>query len=422
VVRNLRLLKSTKHVGGEVRLGNSSYLGGVISLVPHCCTICLPRSQLYMVNIRRHCVLMIVTISLLFMLCNSSVYAIGEAHVHSLYPGETIVLDVVGLERAAIGDENVADVRVLSDNELMLNGITPGTTSLVTWQFGRREVHRVEVKHQSDLGPSEQRLLCAKIHASIGEPGVTVRFAGASVILEGYVKSQEAMNRAEKIALLYSDYVSNFLTVCETRCRILIEVQVVEMTKDTSLQLGVVPLDSLLKEGVLRNAEAFLKSLSMNIQEGSARVLSQPTLVVLEREDAELLVGGEVPIPVLDGDSTSIEWKEHGIGMTIHPVVDADGGIVVSLDVEVSSIDWVNGITTGGVSIPALRVRREVTRVKTYPHDLLVLGGLLQLNTDVQVRKLPILGYIPLVGGLFTNRDSTEKETELVILVRSRVI
>lgn len=379
------------------------------------------RPCIIMRGIRRVMVLCVIT-GLMILLYSHEVFSVDELKVFSLYQGESIVIDVPGLQRAAIGSDEIADFRVLNAAEILLNAIKPGKTSLIIWRNDIRELYQVEVKEHVSLDSYDQRVLCNRIHESIGEAGVNVRFVEGTVLLEGIVRTEEDAERAFAIANLYADKVKNFIKVNTTRERIRFQVQIIEILRDASSRLGFSSIDSIVTQGILKNTEAIFDSLSLTVAEGNAKVLSQPSLVVFEEETAELLVGGEVPVPVFQGDSISVEWKKYGVSMNISAVVEADGAITVDFETEVSTLDWSNGVEVGGNKIPAFRVRRETTRVKTYQNDVLVLGGLIQFDELEQVQKLPVIGDIPIIGELFTHRLVTEKQTELVILVKAEVI
>ena len=110
--------------------------------------------------------------------------------VYSICQGQSIILDVLP-SRIAVGNEQIADVRVLNETEVLLHGINPGQTSLLIWKDETRESYLVEVMAKPVLDLQEQRSLCNKIHASISELGVNVRFVEDTVVLDGLVKSQE---------------------------------------------------------------------------------------------------------------------------------------------------------------------------------------------------------------------------------------
>ncbi len=344
--------------------------------------------------------------------------------VFQLYPGESRVLDIAGLTQAAIGNDSIADIRVLSSDEILLNGLSQGQTSLIIWKGQERMDYKVFVKEIEDKGLSDddKRALSAKIHASIRQPGVNVRFIEESAVLEGYVRNYEIFSWAEQVARLYVDNVINHISVDEGKKRIKIDAQIIEITRDLSSKLGIASIEEAIKEGIVANSGVFLSNLSLAIQKGEGRILSEPSIIVYEGQEAELLVGGEIPIPLSQEESGNVEWKNYGVKVTIVPNIEENGAIIATVSSEVSSLDWSNRVTTGGVDIPAFRVRRANTTVQTYPGDLLVLGGLIQVDEVKHINKLPILGDIPILGELFKHTDIKENRTELIMTINIEVM
>ncbi|PYB22947.1 secretin, partial [Pseudomonas aeruginosa] len=105
----------------------------------------------------------------------------------------------------------------------------------------------------------------------------------------------------------------------------------------------------------------------MNALEGSgfAYTLARPSLVAMSGQSASFLAGGEFPIPVPNGtnDNVTIEYKEFGIRLTLTPTVMNNRRIALKVAPEVSELDYSAGIQSGGVAVPALRVRRTDTSV-----------------------------------------------------------
>jgi pilus assembly protein CpaC len=149
--------------------------------------------------------------------------------------------------------------------------------------------------------------------------------------------------------------------------------------------------------------------------------------MVNDGKEAEILVGGEIPIPVIQpgGDeatSMSIEYRPYGVKLLITPTIMTDGKTLdLVIEPEVSSLDWANALDVSGFRIPALRTRRVSTSVGLENGNTLVLGGLLQREEIESVRKIPLLSQIPIIGELFKHREFTEGETELVIFVTPRI-
>jgi len=151
---------------------------------------------------------------------------------------------------------------------------------------------------------------------------------------------------------------------------------------------------------------------------GLMRTLAEPNLTALSGETAKFLAGGEFPIPLAgrDGDIT-VEFKQFGISTTFKPLVLSDGRISLSIGAEVSELTSEGAVTTGGLSIPALKVRRAETTLEMPSGGTLAMAGMLSDDTRQSVEGVPGLKNVPILGQLFRSNDYRRRETELVILV-----
>jgi pilus assembly protein CpaC len=89
----------------------------------------------------------------------------------------------------------------------------------------------------------------------------------------------------------------------------------------------------------------------------------------------------------------------------------------LTLSPEVSDVDKGNSVTIGGVSLPALSTRRAETTVAVRNGESIVLAGLMQDRREEIIKKFPLLGDIPFLGGLFRAVDYRNTKTELVFIV-----
>ncbi|PMS33806.1 type II and III secretion system protein family protein [Paraburkholderia rhynchosiae] len=153
-------------------------------------------------------------------------------------------------------------------------------------------------------------------------------------------------------------------------------------------------------------------------QEGLITVLAEPSLVALSGQTASFLAGGEFPIPVsqINGVIT-VEFKQFGVKLDFTPTVLSDRRISLKVRPEVSQIDPTVTITTGGVSVPGLSVRRADTTVELASGQSFAIGGLLQSNTTDIISQVPGIGSIPILGKLFSSSNYQNNKTELVIMV-----
>jgi pilus assembly protein CpaC len=156
----------------------------------------------------------------------------------------------------------------------------------------------------------------------------------------------------------------------------------------------------------------------------AAKVLSEPNIVVLEGHKAGILVGGEIPIPVAQqagtgaGTSITVEYKPFGIRLDVEVQAIADDGMMtLRVAPEVSALDYTNSVQVNGFLLPALRTRRTETTVKIKNGQTLAIGGLLQNDLTKNVKAIPILSKIPVLGELFKDTQFQKGESELVVLV-----
>jgi len=157
---------------------------------------------------------------------------------------------------------------------------------------------------------------------------------------------------------------------------------------------------------------------------GLARVLAKPTLVAHTGQSASFLAGGEIPIPVPSSASNniSIQYKEFGVKLQLTPTILSDERIALKVAPEASDLDYSNGVTISGITVPALRTRRADTMVELADGESFVIGGLVSRNTMSSVSKVPLLGDLPILGAFFKNLNYTQDETELVIIVTPRLV
>ena len=136
--------------------------------------------------------------------------------------------------------------------------------------------------------------------------------------------------------------------------------------------------------------------------EGVLQILAEPNLVTTNGKEASFLVGGEFPVPVLQGGgnagAVTIQFREFGIRLTFNPVVTENGTIKMYVKPEVSTIDLANAVTVSGFLIPALATRRMETNVELGPGQSFVIGGLIDDRVQDSMSKIPGLASIPLLG------------------------
>ena len=121
--------------------------------------------------------------------------------------------------------------------------------------------------------------------------------------------------------------------------------------------------------------------------------------------------------------TVTVEWKTFGVKLDIEPSI-LEGGQRINLKVgpEVSSLDYGNAVTIGGFVLPAMRSRRATTVVTVGNGQTLLIAGLLQSQDTKVVRKIPLIGDIPIIGELFKRREFQTGQNELVIMVTPEIV
>lgn len=173
--------------------------------------------------------------------------------------------------------------------------------------------------------------------------------------------------------------------------------------------------------------------LNAQASKGNTNIISSPSLMVLNNQEASIQVGREVSLRTgtatpLAGAAAApdisliatqqLQQRQTGVKLKIKPRVNA-GGLVV-MEIEQSVEDILVGDTTTGN--PDIQTREIMSSVAVQSGETLVLGGLIQENNLYNRAGVPWLHELPLIGALFGSTDSKTTKTELVILLTPRVV
>lgn len=372
------------------------------------------------------------------------------------------VPDEKGAKRAAATRDDarpgVADVDVvlLSPNEIYLLGKTIGSTNVVLLnRTGRCTL--VDVAVGVDTAALEARLR----QLLPGENDIKVSAAADSIVLTGMVADAMKAERAVAIASAYArrgaqsaasgnrtDRVVNMLSVAAPQ-QVMLEVKVAEVSKSLLDQLGAsVNLTrtngswtySLLTDflsgggGAIDATKSNGNFLTLDAQkkDGLVKILAEPNLISISGQEGSFLAGGKIFIPVsqtnLNGVATiTLEEKEFGVGLRFTPTVLENGRINLRVAPEVSELSREGvGVTASGISgtaiLPVVTTRRASTTVQLYDGQSFAIGGLIKNNVTQNIKALPVLGEVPVLGALFRSTDFQSDKSELVFVITPRLV
>jgi len=158
----------------------------------------------------------------------------------------------------------------------------------------------------------------------------------------------------------------------------------------------------------------------------NVKVLSNPSLVVLDNQAATLQVGDQVPFStgtatVLTANNTvvnTIDYKNTGIILRVLPRANANGNVVLDIEQEISSVA---AGSTGSLT-PTISQRRVKSSIAVASGQTVLLAGLISETENKQRQGIPLLDSIPGVGDAFSHQTNSRARTELILFIRPTVI
>lgn len=160
--------------------------------------------------------------------------------------------------------------------------------------------------------------------------------------------------------------------------------------------------------------------------EGRATILSQPKVVTVDNKPATIQTGitFTVPVTILVDNTTQTTIQEINatLSLNVTPRVSADGHILMSVNVQNNSPNFAVPITTAG-GVPPINTQTITTEVLVRDGDTVVLGGILQTNTNRVFTAVPYLHKIPILGRVFRSTiPNTKQQDELLIFITPRLL
>lgn len=232
--------------------------------------------------------------------------------------------------------------------------------------------------------------------------------------------------------------------------QVLIKVLFLEVTHNNSLDYGVEAGLSTGDGGVNKIGQdiqsvfglasettgAFYKVINSNFdltlramaQKGNLEVLSKPSILARHNEEATITVGQEVPFirnsrVTQDGQIiNTVEYEDIGIILNVLPKISQDGLVELELTPEISTITGQTVAISETVNAPVFAKRAAETHVVVPDGKTVVIGGLIEDNLTESVRKIPILGDIPVLGKLFSRKIESKTKTELMIFITPHIV
>jgi len=366
----------------------------------------------------------------------------------------TVLATDFDITRVAVTNPAVADAVVVQPREVLLNGQSAGTVSLIIWGSGNRAQYDVVVE------PGVTTLQ-QKLQALFPGEDITATVNDEALILSGSVSSTATMLKAGEIA---QAAVPKFKVINMLRLpgpagsqQVMLQVRFAEVNRRAIQELGVnlfmgpngendyvarTTTGQFSAPGITNTGTTFSDILNVFVmntkynvgvvikalqQKGYFQSLAEPNLIAYNGQEASFLAGGEFPVPVVQGGAgvggaaVTIQWKEYGVRLTFTPTIAGDT-IRLKVRPEVSSLDFNSGIQLSGFRVPALLKRFAETDVELRDGQSFAIAGLLLNTAQENGSKVPILGDIPIIGALFRSKADIREQTELMVLVTPQLV
>ena len=390
----------------------------------------------------------------------------------SVTVGKTVLVDCAQpISRVAIGLGDIAQASAITPTEIMVNGKTPGETSLIIWDIhGGRQFFNVTVRPMATLSSDNLDSVRRELRMELPGQTIKVSYDNNSIFLRGDVKDLTSSERAVKIASTAGKVVNLLdVDVPASDPQILLKVRFASVDRTLEKQLGInlfnlgsgnfiggattgqysPPALSGTTGGTSEsfgttggsaalsnelNLFAFYPGLGLGATlealqtRGLVETLAEPNLLATNGKEASFLAGGEFPYPVVQGTSAggstavTIEFKEYGIRLNFIPTITPRGTIRLQVAPEVSTLDFAHAVTISGFEVPAITSRRVNTEVELKDGQSFVLGGLLDNEESETFQKVPFLGDIPVLGKFFQSMTRSKSNTELIVIVTPELV
>jgi pilus assembly protein CpaC len=390
-----------------------------------------------------------------------SARAQSGAEALNLKVGQSVVIDYPSdIRQVDFSNPEILDGNAVTTREIVLHGKGLGTTTMIVWsKTGQRTFYNITV--DTNIDPLKRLL-----RESFPNENILVSTSRDSISLNGHVSSKEVGDLAVALATPFAKTIvpnMQFGGPAGIDRQILLRVKFLDLDRSKELQYGVNLMGlggqtfggtstgqftgsaltgslgagsnqvSTVSNTISKALNIFALDPKLNIgaliqaleAESIAQTLAEPTLIATNGKEAFFLVGGEVPVPVLQGGANAgavtIQYKEFGIKLIFTPNITENHTLKLHLRQEVSSLDYSNAVTLSGFTIPALQTRRAETDVEMGEGQSFVIAGLVS-NTEVDTyNKIPVLGSIPIFGALFKSRDEKKTREDLVVVVTPEI-
>ncbi len=362
------------------------------------------------------------------------------------------------MRQVSVANPDLVEAVSITNRELVLNGKAPGETTLIVWNTTGQRTFNVVVLPLA----AKMEAVRKQFTDELAGRDVNVTYEDGTVFLRGSVPDVVSADRALAIASTLGKVVNLLrVDVPQAETQILLKVRFLSIDRSASSQLGM----NLFSTGATNTIgsvttqqfsppaatssgtggapTSFTLSDALNIflyrpdinlgatiqaleTKSLAQILAEPNLLTRNGSAASFLAGGEFPFPTIQGGGAlgqvTIQFREFGIRLRFLPTITPAGTIRLTVQPEVSALDFTNGLTIQGFTVPGLDVRRIQTEVELENGQSFAIAGLIDNQMTETINKVPGLGDIPVLGKFFQSRIKTKNNSELLVIVTPELV
>ena len=391
-------------------------------------------------------------------------FALGQSGPEDirLTVGKSITIDYpADIARISTSNPDVVDASPVTAREVLVHGKSFGTVTMIVWsKTGERNFYNVTV--EQNLEPLRKLL-----KETFPKEDIHIQISRDSMSLTGKVSSKDVSDRATALSAPFAKTIVNNLQIAAAAIekQILLRVKFAELDRTAASQFAVNLISTGATNTVGRtttgqfpapttatvtgqsgtnlnqptsfnisdalNIFAFRSDLNLGAliralqSRNLLQILAEPNLITSNGKEASFLVGGEFPIPVLQGGGNSgaitIVFREFGVRLTFNPSITENSTIRMYVKPEVSTLDVAHGISFNGFTIPALSTRKMETNIELGEGQSFVIGGLIDNRLTETISRIPGLASLPILGNLFKSKEVDRNNTELVVMVTPEI-
>jgi pilus assembly protein CpaC len=364
--------------------------------------------------------------------------------------GKSLIIDSpLKIQRISVANGELMEAVAVNPKEVLINGKSPGETSLIIWQEnGTRLLYDLTVR----MSPIRLEAARQQLARDFPDDEINVTYENETAFVRGRVKDVVAADRVMAVVSTLGKTVNLLqVDIPPAETQILLKVRFANVDRAISTDLGfniasgafnqstqvgtgqfpgpqvntagTISLSDALNVFLFRkdlNLAATIKALE---SKSLLETLAEPNVLAINGKPASFITGGEFPFPIVGAlGAVSVSFREFGIRINFLPVITPRGTIQMQVAPEVSALDFANAVTFQGSTIPALSTRRVQTNVELESGQSFVIAGLLDNRMTETLSKVPGLSAIPLLGKLFQSRSQQRNNSELLVIVTPEIV